>query len=267
MKKGKLTVIGVGYHEDHITLGIEHALSNADVILGHEKIVETAQKFIPPTARYISDQKLREEAGEMNDLKNLRARVAVDLAQNGNNVVYISNGDPQIYSYALPIVEEGAERGVDVQVLPGISAVLAAGAMLGAPFRPGFAIIGLYEDGVEEGKIFNKIRCGVQGDFVLVILLPRHEIELYPQLFPERDFSHLYPIKEKAGSRLLELQRLLLEYLPQSTPIAIVTLPEEPIITSLDKFHENINRIKPYSTLIIGNKNTICNNNKFITRR
>lgn len=267
MKKGKLTVVGVGYHEDHITLGIKNILLSADVILGHEKIVGTVQKFVSSSARYIKDQKLREEAGEMNDLRKLRARVAVDLAQDGNNVVYISNGDPQIYSYASPIVEEAAERGIEVEVLPGISAAMVAGAMLGAPFRQGFAIIGLYEDGVEEDEVYNKIRCGAQGNFVLVILLPKHEIELYPELFPEMDFPYLYPIKEKAWSRLLELQRLLLEHLPPSTPLAIITLPEEQTITTLGEFHENINKVSPYSTLVIGNKNTICYNNKFITKR
>ncbi len=134
---GKLYVVGIGPgRPEEMTLRAREVLSRADAVVGYETYVRLAEPVIRPDAEVISSGM----GGERG-----RVRAALKLASEGRVVALISSGDPGVYGLAsLAIALNVLEGyGVDIEVVPGVTAALAAASLLGAPLNNDFAVISL----------------------------------------------------------------------------------------------------------------------------
>ncbi len=166
-----LYVIGLGPGgETGITLQARQALADSQVVLGYKAYVEQA-------APWLTGQEVRASA-MTRELE--RAGQAVDLALNGRRVALISGGDPGIYAMAAVVFELARSRGVDlgpedlrVEVVPGVPAVAAAAALLGAPLSHDFACISLSDRLTPWNLIERRLDLAAQADFVIALYNPK----------------------------------------------------------------------------------------------
>lgn len=110
-----------------------------------------------------------------------RARAALDLAAQGRQVLMLSSGDPGVFAMASAVFEvlEGATpeqqrrwAAVEVEVQPGITAMLAAAARLGAPLGHDFCCINLSDNLKPAAVIERRIRLAAQADFAMAFYNP-----------------------------------------------------------------------------------------------
>jgi len=103
-----------------------------------------------------------------------RARVAVERLRQGRVVCVISSGDPGVYGMAGLVLQcLGDEGQEDVVVIPGVSAVNAAAALLGAPLGHDFAVVSLSDLLTPWEVIERRLRAVAEADFVLALLNPQ----------------------------------------------------------------------------------------------
>ena len=106
-----------------------------------------------------------------------RARRALALAAEGADVALVSGGDPGIFAMAAALIEaveagEPAWRGLDIEVLPGVSAMQAAAARLGAPLGHDFCAISLSDNLKPWDVVARRLSCAAEGDFVVALYNP-----------------------------------------------------------------------------------------------
>lgn len=106
-----------------------------------------------------------------------RARFALELAQQGANVAVVSGGDPGVFAMAAAVfeaIEAGprAWRALDVAVLPGVTAALAAAARLGAPLGSDFCVLSLSDNLKPWDLIERRLVLAAQADFVIALYNP-----------------------------------------------------------------------------------------------
>ncbi len=106
-----------------------------------------------------------------------RARHALELAAEGRTVGVVSGGDPGVFAMAAAVVEalEGGPepwRRLDIEVLPGISAMQAAAARLGAPLGGDFCAISLSDNLKPWSIIARRLEAACHGDFAIAIYNP-----------------------------------------------------------------------------------------------
>ncbi len=100
-----------------------------------------------------------------------RARLALDLALSGRQVAVVSGGDPGIFAMAAAVfeaVEKGDPRwrSLEIETHPGVSAMLAAAARLGAPLGHDFAALSLSDNLKPWRVIERRLKAAAEGDFV-----------------------------------------------------------------------------------------------------
>ncbi len=164
---GPVFVVGLGPGErTAMTEQAASALLGADVIIGYAGYFD-----------WLGDLAAGKECvalplGEEPE----RGRLAVRLARTGRRVAVISSGDPGIYGMAslvLEVASREAEPRPEVVVVPGVSAVNAAAARLGAPLGHDFAVISLSDLLTPWPVIERRLRAAAEGDFVVALLNPR----------------------------------------------------------------------------------------------
>lgn len=106
-----------------------------------------------------------------------RARHALALATGGAHVAVVSGGDPGVFAMAAAVfeaIEHGppAWRELDVAVLPGVTAMLAAAARLGAPLGADFCAINLSDNLKPWSLIEQRLELAAQADFVIALYNP-----------------------------------------------------------------------------------------------
>ncbi|GAB0119741.1 precorrin-3B C(17)-methyltransferase [Acidisoma sp. 7E03] len=138
---GRLYVIGLGPGaEALITPEAQQALAQATDLYG----------YFPYVARVAERAGLTRHASD-NREELARARAALARAAEGGVAAVVSGGDPGVFAMASAVfeaVEQGpaAWRALDIQVIPGISAMFAAAARIGAPLGGDFAVISLSDN-------------------------------------------------------------------------------------------------------------------------
>lgn len=168
MNTGKLWIVGIGPgKETLITPEVSHVLSQASDIIG----------YIPYLERIAPRAGLTLHASD-NRVELERARHALDLAQAGQRVVVVSSGDPGVFAMAAAVfeaIENGPQewRSLDISVLPGITAMLAASAALGAPLGHDFCTINLSDNLKPWSTIEKRLCLAIEGDFVIGVYNPR----------------------------------------------------------------------------------------------
>lgn len=107
-----------------------------------------------------------------------RAEQALQLALEGHKVVVVSSGDPGVFAMAAAVFEaleagDAQWRALDIQVLPGISAMLAASASVGAPLGHDFCCINLSDNLKPWALIEKRLRLAAEADFAMAFYNPR----------------------------------------------------------------------------------------------
>ena len=167
--RGWLTVVGLGPgSRDTRTSEASRALAEADDIVGYQTYVDMAGPFRPEQAIHASDN--REELD--------RARHAFALAASGRRVAVVSSGDPGVFAMAAAVMEaldgadETAWHGVELRVLPGVSAAQAAAARIGAPLGHDFCVISLSDNLKPWETIERRLDLAASADLVLALYNP-----------------------------------------------------------------------------------------------
>ncbi|WP_039019527.1 precorrin-3B C(17)-methyltransferase [Halocynthiibacter namhaensis] len=116
--------------------------------------------------------------GSDNRVEVDRALHALEMAENGQKVVVVSSGDPGVFAMASAVfeaMEKDADRfaEIDVEVLPGITAMLAGAARLGAPLGHDFAAINLSDNLKPWDIIEKRLRLAGQAGFAMAFYNPR----------------------------------------------------------------------------------------------
>ncbi|MBZ5488972.1 precorrin-3B C(17)-methyltransferase [Halomonas aquamarina] len=163
-----LKIVGLGPGADSmITPEVTAALDQATDVVGYVPYVERVAPRAGLT-RHGSDN--REEIR--------RAEAALEMACDGRRVVVVSSGDPGVFAMASAVfeaLEAGRPewRELDIQVLPGISAMLAASARAGAPLGHDFCCINLSDNLKPWALIEKRLRLAAQADFAMAFYNPR----------------------------------------------------------------------------------------------
>lgn len=165
---GRISIVGLGPGaEDLVTPEVSHALTEATDIVG----------YIPYVARIAPRAGLTLHASD-NRVEIDRSRHALELASVGARVVVVSSGDPGVFAMAaavLEAVEAGPAdwRDLDICVLPGITAMLATAARVGAPLGHDFCAINLSDNLKPWSLIEKRLRLAVEADFAMAFYNPR----------------------------------------------------------------------------------------------
>jgi precorrin-3B C17-methyltransferase len=165
---GWVAVVGLGPgSEGLITPEVTAALAEATDVVG----------YIPYVARVAPRAGLTLHPSD-NRVEMDRARHALDLARAGRRVVVVSSGDPGVFAMASAVFEaleaEPADRrGLDIRVLPGITAMLAAAARAGAPLGHDFCTINLSDNMKPWSLIERRLRLAAEADFAMAFYNPR----------------------------------------------------------------------------------------------
>ncbi len=207
---GWIAVAGLGPGDEAlITPEVSAALAGATDVIG----------YIPYVARVAPRAGLRLHASD-NRVELDRARHAIELALAGRQVVIVSSGDPGVFAMAAALFEalEDAPEHPDIRILPGITAMLAAAARLGAPLGHDFCAINLSDNLKPWPVIETRLRLAAEAGFAMAFYNPRSRSR------PEGFARALEILREACGGeRLISFARAV------STPeesLLSVTLAE-----------------------------------------
>jgi precorrin-3B C17-methyltransferase len=168
MSAGWVAVAGLGPGDEAlVTPEVCAALAEATDVVG----------YIPYVARVAPRAGLTLHASD-NRVELERAAHALELAAAGRRVVVVSSGDPGVFAMASALfeaLEAGPEawRALDIRVLPGITAMLAAAARAGAPLGHDFCAINLSDNLKPWALIEKRLRLAAEADFAMAFYNPR----------------------------------------------------------------------------------------------
>ena len=164
---GWLCIAGLGPGDEQlVTPEVSAVLAEATDIVG----------YIPYVARIAPRPGLTLHASD-NRVEMDRARAALQMAAAGHKVVVVSSGDPGVFAMAAAVFEalEGQAQWqtLDIRVLPGITAMLAAAAKAGAPLGHDFCAINLSDNLKPASLIDARVRAAAGADFAMAFYNPR----------------------------------------------------------------------------------------------
>ena len=138
------------------------ALRASDVIAGYGVYVDLVKPLFPEK-EYLTTA-MRKEAD--------RCRMAIDAAMEGKTVSMISSGDAGVFGMAGLILELSRDLDLTVEVIPGVTAALSGGAVLGAPLTHDFAVISLSDLLTPWDKIEKRLDLAGQADLCIALYNP-----------------------------------------------------------------------------------------------
>lgn len=164
---GRLLVVGIGPGDPALLTGqARAALEAADVLVGYGAYLDQVRIWLPE----------RDYRPSPIGAERERARDALSLAAEGRTVALVSSGDAGVCgmaSLALEALESwGAERAPAVEIVPGVTALLAAAALLGAPLGTDFAAVSLSDLLVPWTTIARRLEAVAAADFVVALYNP-----------------------------------------------------------------------------------------------
>ncbi len=165
---GWVAVAGLGPgRDDLVTPEVQAALSEATDIVGYIPYVRRVPDR-PGLTKHESDNRVELD----------RAAHALQMAAEGARVVVVSSGDPGVFAMASALFEalDSGPRhwlDLDIRILPGITAMLAAAARLGAPLGHDFAAINLSDNLKPWSLIETRLRAAGEAGFAMAFYNPR----------------------------------------------------------------------------------------------
>ena len=160
----KIYVVGIGPGSyENMTQRAQDALRESDVIVGYTVYIDLVKEHFPDKQMLTTPMRREVE----------RCRLAFEEAQKGQTVAMICSGDAGIYGMTGVMQELRAEYpGVELENVPGISAVISGAAILGAPLMHDFAVISLSDLLTPWEKIEKRLECAAAADFVICLYNP-----------------------------------------------------------------------------------------------
>ncbi len=229
---GKLLIIGIGPGApEHLTPAARRALEISQAVVGYQPYLDLIHPLIEGREIHATGMTRERE----------RCLKALELAASGKITVLVSSGDPGVYGMAGLALELLGEfqQPVEVEIVPGISAVMAAAARLGAPLMHDFAVISMSDLLTPWGLIRRRLEAAAGADFVTALYNPR---------------------SRGRTTHLGEARWIFLQKRSPSTPVGIVRnacRPEESIIiTDLQSLADREREVDMRSLVIIGNSST-----------
>ena len=183
--KGTLTIVGLGPGAaELVTPAVTDALNDATDIVGYSKYIDRI-KHAGGKSFHRSDN--RKEID--------RAELSINLALGGKKVVVVSSGDPGVFAMASAIFEVVDKKNLSrddlpILVLPGITALLAASARLGAPIGHDFCVINLSDNLKSWDVLKSRVIAAAKADFVIAFYNPRSKSR-------ENQLSEIYDVLRK----------------------------------------------------------------------
>jgi len=232
--RGNLAIIGIGPGDPlWRTPEADAALEAASDVVGLALYLDLLGPLIAGKTRH---------EGALG-AEEARARQALDLAAAGRNVALVSSGDAGIYGLASLVFElldgdaPGPWRRIAMSVVPGISALQAAAARLGAPLGHDFCAISLSDLLTPWAVIETRLKAAAAGDFVVALYNPR---------------------SARRTSQLIAALAILMSARPPQTPVALARnlgrRDESLAVTTLAEFNpENADML---TLVIIGSSAT-----------
>ena len=190
---GRLAVVGLGPGDArYLTEEARLALDEADALYGYKPYLDRVPGR-PGQSRHASDN--REELN--------RAEAALDHAASGARVALVSGGDPGVFAMAAAVCEaidkgNAAWRALDLAIVPGLTAMLAVAARVGAPLGHDFCAISLSDNLKPWSLIERRLAAAAEAGFVIALYNP---------------VSKARPTQLGAAFKILD------RHLPSSTPV------------------------------------------------
>ena len=242
---GRIMLVGLGPgSHDHLTARARAAIAEADTVIGYVTYIRLVAELLE------GKEVIRKSMTEELD----RAIEAFERARQGRKVALISSGDAGVYGMAGPTFEVlfqagwTPESGIEVEIIPGASALNTCAALVGAPLTHDFCAISLSDLLTPWPTIARRLDAVAAADFVVALYNP------------------------KSGRRtrqIVEARRLFLRHRRPDTPVAIVKSAYRPRqrveFTTLEKMTEC--DIGMLSTVLIGNSNTFVRHGLMVTPR
>ncbi len=242
---GKIMLVGLGPGSHaHLTARARAAIAEADTIIGYVTYIRLVAELVE--GKEVIKKSMTEELD--------RAIEAFERARMGKKVALISSGDAGVYGMAGPTFEVlfqagwTPDSGIEVEIVPGASALNTCAALVGAPLTHDFCAISLSDLLTPWPTIARRLDAVAYSDFVVALYNP------------------------KSGRRtrqIVEARRLFLRHRRPDTPVAIVKSAYRPRqrieFTTLEKMIEC--DIGMLSTVLIGNSNTFIRHGLMVTPR
>lgn len=197
MARGRLSIVGIGPGQaSWRTPEVTSWLANVTDVVGYGLYLDLLGPLIDNKTRHMSE--LSEEEA--------RVRRSIELASEGRDVALVSSGDAGIYAMAALAFEvldrdnNPAFNRVDIRVSPGISAVQAAAARIGAPLGHDFALISLSDLLTPWEAIEKRIIAVAEGDFTV---------------------AFYNPVSKRRRTQLAAAKDILMGHRPADTPVIL----------------------------------------------
>ncbi len=262
MTNGKIFLVGVGPGAiEHFTTRAREAIEESGVIVGYSTYIELVSSQI--AGKEIISTGMTEEID--------RAKASVEKASQGQTVSVVSSGDSGIYGMAGLVYEVLFERGwkpaedgqaggaiktgviapdaeISVEVVPGVTAMTAIGALLGAPIMHDFASISMSDLLTPWPVIEKRMEAAAAADFVIGIYNPQ---------------------SKRRNWQLKKAREILLKYRKPETPVGIIKSAyrsaQNIVLTTLADMctHE----IGMLTTILVGNSHTFARDGVMVTPR
>ena len=160
----RLYVIGIGPGgNDCLTIQAKDALEECQAVVGYTEYVKLIEGIC-------ADKEVL-STGMMKEIE--RCRAALQLAQDGKTTAIVCSGDAGVYGMSGLMLEIGVDYpDVEVEVIPGVTAALSGGAVLGAPLTHDFAVISLSDRLTPWEKIETRLKLAAEADFSICLYNP-----------------------------------------------------------------------------------------------
>ena len=233
-KRGSLTVVGIGPGtDDWRTPAVTRTLAEADEVVGYALYLDLIDSVIAGKPRH--DSKLSEEEA--------RVRLALERAAEGLDVALVSSGDAGIYALAtlafelLDREDDPNWNRLDIKVEPGVSAIQAAAARMGAPIGHDFCTVSLSDLLTPWEVIETRLKAAAEGDFI---------VALYN------------PVSKRRRHQLVAARDAMLAHRPGTTPVILARNlgrdGETLDVIRLDELEPD--RVDMLTLVLIGNRQT-----------
>jgi len=242
--QGRITVVGLGPGDPGLLPPLaRQALLRARAIVGYKGYIGLLEPDVLEGRQVVS-------TGMTGEVE--RCGAAVDLALSGVETAVVSSGDAGVYAMAGLVLELMESRGLldtlDLEVVPGIPALCAAAALLGAPLMHDFAVVSLSDLLTPWEVILKRLCAAAEADFVVVLYNPR---------------------SARRKDQLPAALAAIAAHRPGSTPVGLVKRAYRPgqevLVRSLSGLDPE--DVDMQSILVVGNSSTRVAGGRLLTPR
>lgn len=236
----QIYVVGIGPgNYEQMTVKAARVLEACDVIVGYTVYVDLVKEYFPDKEMMTTPMKKEVE----------RCRLAFEEAAKGKDVAMICSGDAGVYGMAGLMYEIGTEYPqCSITVVPGVTAAIGGGAVLGAPLIHDFALISLSDLLTPWEKIEKRLECAAMADFVICLYNPS---------------------SKKRHDYLMKACDIMMKYAAEDTVCGIVSNigrdGEEGKIMTLKELRDT--QVDMFTTVFIGNSQTKVVDGHMVTPR